>query len=53
MLLPFFRDKMNELLIRINTPYNEALSFEENFFMAKEFSVKEKGSPLYMRIDTK
>jgi methionyl-tRNA synthetase len=51
MLLPFFPDKMNELLHRINTPYNQDLSFDENFYIPQQFSVKEKGSPLYMRIE--
>lgn len=54
MLLPFFETKMKELLARIGTPYNEALTLEENLAIIPfTFSIREKGDPLYMRIEVK
>jgi methionyl-tRNA synthetase len=51
MLLPFFDTKMRELLERIGTPYDDSLSLEENLSrFPKEFFVKEKWEPLYMRL---
>ncbi|NRH21176.1 methionine--tRNA ligase [Candidatus Gracilibacteria bacterium] len=51
MLLPFFDIKMRELLSRIGTPYDDAISLTEN--LARDpvsFFIAEKGEPLYMRI---
>jgi methionyl-tRNA synthetase len=51
MLLPFFSDKMRELLIRIGTPYDDSLSLNENISLStNSFFVSEKWEPLYMRI---
>ena len=51
MLLPFFPIKMNELLTRIGTPYDETISLSDNLLLRPtSFFVKEKGEPLYMRI---
>ena len=51
MLFPFFPTKMNELLIRIGTPYDTTLSIEDNLLInPNSFFITEKGEPLYMRI---
>lgn len=51
MLLPFFDLKMRELLTRIGTPYDDALSLSENTsHNPTRFFIAEKGEPLYMRI---
>jgi methionyl-tRNA synthetase len=51
MLLPFFDPKMRELLTRIGTPYDDTLSLSDNLALdPTEFSINEKGEPLYMRI---
>ncbi len=51
MLLPFFDQKMRELLERIGTPYDDALTLLENLSLEPgHFLVQEKGIPLYMRI---
>jgi methionyl-tRNA synthetase len=51
MLLPFFEPKMRELLIRIGSPYDDALTLSENLSRdIDSFFVKEKWEPLYMRI---
>ncbi len=51
MLLPFFDQKMRELLERIGTPYDDALTLLENISLEPgHFLVQEKGTPLYMRI---
>jgi methionyl-tRNA synthetase len=53
MLIPFFDLKMRELLTRIGTPYNDSISISDNFSVdPSEFSIAEKGEPLYMRIAT-
>ncbi len=51
MLLPFFPTKMNELLIRIGTPYEKGVSLAEQCEREIDsFTVLEKGEPLYMRL---
>lgn len=51
MLLPFFDQKMRELLERIGTPYDDSLTFLENLSLEQGvYHVQEKGIPLYMRI---
>lgn len=51
MLLPFFEEKMKELLMRIGTPVNENSPLSEQLSEIPEnFQITEKGSPLYMRI---
>lgn len=43
MLLPFFDTKMRELLTRIGTPYDDALTLDENLAIEPTlFTVKEK-----------
>lgn len=52
MLLPFFDAKMRELLMRIGTPYDDALSLSDNLALDPTlFTVKEKWEPLYMRVN--
>lgn len=54
MLLPFFGEKMRALLERIGTPYNDAITLEQNLeIIPLSFCIREKGDPLYMRIDVK
>lgn len=54
MLLPFFTEKMEELLARIATPYQKNISLSENLLLVPEqFEIKEKWEPLYMRISNK
>ncbi len=54
MLLPFFPEKMNELLHRIGTPYDVQQTLEQNFDISPEkYFVMEKWEPLYMRINMK
>lgn len=51
MLLPFFDQKMRELLERIGTPYDDAITLSENLDLRIEkYMIREKGEPLYMRI---
>ena len=43
MLLPFFHEKMSELLARIGTPYNETISLEDNLkIIPQRFVITEK-----------
>lgn len=52
MLLPFFEEKMNELLSRIGTPFDENMLITEELQKIPEnFIIIEKGKPLYMRIN--
>jgi methionyl-tRNA synthetase len=54
MLLPFFGEKMRELLTRIGTPYNDAIPLEQNLeIIPLSFHIREKGDPLYMRVEVK
>lgn len=54
MLLPFFGDKMRELLTRIGMPYNERITLEQNLeIIPRMFHIREKGDPLYMRMEVK
>lgn len=51
MLSPFFHTKMDELLTRIGTPYDNEISIHDNLLLnPTSFSISEKGEPLYMRI---
>lgn len=54
MLLPFFTEKMTELLARIGTPLeaNKTLAEQLNS-IPEQFVITEKGNPLYMRINVK
>ncbi len=50
-LLPFFTPKMKELLERIGVPYSDDSIIQNEFKQEiSQFTVKEKGEPLYMRI---
>jgi methionyl-tRNA synthetase len=52
-LLPFFPQKMYELMSRIGVPYDESKTLRENIAReVQEFTITEKGNPLYMRIAT-
>lgn len=43
MLMPFFEQKMRELLERIGTPYDDTLSLTDNFSTNPEvYTVREK-----------
>lgn len=54
MLLPFFDEKMRELLERIGTPYNDHISLRDNLnIIPTGFTIREKGDPLYMRVEVK
>lgn len=54
MLLPFFEVKMTELLSRIGTPFDATKTLSEHMAETPEnFSITEKGNPLYMRINVK
>lgn len=54
MLTPFFGEKMRELLDRIGTPYNDRISLEDNLnIIPTGFTIREKGDPLYMRVEVK
>lgn len=51
MLIPFFPTKMNELLSRIDVPYDASISISDNLQIDPvSFFIAEKGEPLYMRI---
>ncbi len=51
MLMPFFEVKMQELLERIGTPLSAASLTEELQNKKSVFTIREKGEPLYMRIN--
>jgi methionyl-tRNA synthetase len=52
-LLPFFPQKMDELMDRIGVPYDTSKTLRENMSReVSEFTITEKGVPLYMRIAT-
>ena len=50
MLMPFFTEKMSELLERIGTPYEVEVLLDSAFDIVPEyFFISEKGEPLYLR----
>ena len=51
MLMPFFEVKMQELLERIGAPLSAASLTEELQNKKSVFTIREKGEPLYMRIN--
>lgn len=54
MLLPFFTEKMQELLSRVGVPFNQENTLSEQLLQIPEkFVITEKGEPLYMRINVK
>ena len=53
-LLPFFTEKMQELLSRVGVPFDEENTLSEQLLQIPEkFVITEKGEPLYMRINVK
>ena len=54
MLLPFFTEKMQELLSRVSVPFDADTTISEQLVQIPEkFVITEKGEPLYMRINVK
>lgn len=51
ILMPFFEDKMREMLARIGADYDDAHNIRENWHQnIDQFTITEKGNPLYARI---
>lgn len=51
LLIPFFEEKMREMLSRIGAPYDDAETLEAHWHKhIAQFTITEKGNPLYARI---